>query len=189
MPKFLKLTCCGDGFVISNPDSQEENFLSWYLFNPEKRRHKNSFVQQSSAWTKVLIQEYLYQLFVPLMRSEFFPMNEISTKVVIKLFLTWIKEMATFLVKLSPSFQGLPAAISSCLSSSYDLSMECWTRNPVILCKILQVSQGRPPRDIIQHIVPGCDYVCGPWLHHQLAKATFSLDLHGQFSAPYPPGR
>ena len=50
------------------------------------------------------------------------------------------------------------------------MSLISWTKNPVVLAKILNASQGGFPMDIIEHIVPGCDYLFGPWLHYYVSK-------------------
>ena len=157
-------------FYICEPQESNRNFLLWHFSKPEKHRHKNEFVKHSAGWNKVVIQEYLFQMCVPIMHKGYMEMNGLKPIVVLNLFKVWIEEMAIFLHELSPTFYGLPGQISQHLSICNDMSISSWTRNPIILSKILHASQGGWPTDVIQHVLPGCEYIFGPWLCYYVSN-------------------
>ena len=110
----------------------------------------------------------------------------------LKHFLVWIEEMASFLVELSPTIGGLAAAISSRLLSCKNLSLCSWTRNPLVLSKILPACQGGAPLDVIHFVVPGSDNIFGPWLQHCIAKyhgwsCMFSVQVPFRLQEKNPP--
>ena len=157
-------------FATCEADDSPRNFLLWYSTKPERHRYKNHWPQHTVGWNKVLIQEYLHQMYVPIMDKQCVESNGLNPRIVHNLFSVWIEEMSVFLLQLSSSFFGLPGGISSYLSSCQNLSMLSWTKNPVILSKILHASRGGLPSDVMQHVLPGCDYIFGPWLCYCVSR-------------------
>ena len=178
--------------IPANLDPHSSNFFSWYSKKPNRHRHRNYFPKFSPQWNKTFLQEFLYQMFVPKMNVQYFEANSLSPTVVFNLFLVWIEEMASFLVELSPTIGGLAAAISSRLLSCKNLSLCSWTRNPLVLSKILHACQGGAPLDVIHFVVPGSDNIFGPWLQHYIAKyhgwsCMFSVQVPFRLEDKNPP--